>query len=188
MTDTCSDIESVRRLVKKAGWRRIGIDGVDGAGKSRLAAALSKAFEYPALDVDDYLHRNQGGYVDFIDYPALKTAVSTMPAFILSGACLREILSNLGASLDGNIYIKRMHGGLWADEDVCVFPDGVDAAIDNLVMSAAMSSRHFDDAENAVAHGDDALPHLANEIMRYHDSYRPYETADLIFERHGDTG
>ena len=113
MIETCADIESVRRFVKAARWRRIGIDGVDAVGRTHLARVLSRAMGCPALDVDDYLHQNQGGYVEFIDYPALNAAMASIPAFTLSGACLREVLSNLGAELDGTIYIKRMRDGLW---------------------------------------------------------------------------
>ncbi len=84
MNEVCGDGESVRRHVQAAGWRRIGIDGVDGESNAHLARALARTLHCPVLDVDDYLHRNQGGYVDFIDYPALAGALSSIPAFILS--------------------------------------------------------------------------------------------------------
>lgn len=184
MADACGDIESIWRIVKAAGWRRIGVDGVDGAGKSYLADKLSQELACPTLDVDDYLHQNQGGYVDFIDYPALKAAVSSMPAFILYGACLREVLENLGVTLDANIYIKRMRDGLWADEDECVFPEGVDAAIEALAGHLAMISGNFDEpSEHAGRESDGAAPHLAHEVMHYHEKYQPHESADLVFER-----
>jgi hypothetical protein len=184
MTDTCADFESLRRFVQTAGWRRIGIDGIHGAGKSYLAEQLSLALAYPVLDLDDYLYRNQGGYVDFIDYPALSGALASMPAFILCGACLQEVLANLAATLDGNIYIKRMRNGLWMDEDECVFPDGVDAAIENLARSSAVLSDLFDETPDQLGQVmEDSLPLLSGEIMRYHDTYAPHETADLVFER-----
>jgi hypothetical protein len=184
MTDICSDIESIGRVVRAAGWRRIGIDGVDGAGKSYLAEWLCQELECPNLDVDDYLHKNQGGYIDFIDYPALAAALASMPAFVLSGACLREVLANLGTSLDGNIYIKRVRDGLWLDEDACVFPDGVDAAIETLGRHNAMMSQYFDEPhELALSMGNDDEPRFVEEVMRYHDAYSPQEEADLVFER-----
>jgi hypothetical protein len=184
---TCGDTESVRRHVKATGWRRIGIDGVDAVGRAHLARVLSRTLGCPALDVDDYLHRNQGGYIEFIDYPALNAAMSSMPAFILSGACLREVLANLGASLDGNIYIKRIRDGLWADEEGCVFPDGVDAAVEMFAANRALNSRYIDEMpEQAAAEDEEVSPHLVDEVMRYHDTWLPHETADLVFERDDD--
>lgn len=184
MTDTCSDTDSIRRLVTAAGWRRIGIDGVDAVGIAEVAGELSEALECPILDVDDYLHQNHGGYVDFIDYPALKAAVSSMPAFVLCGVCLAEVLENLGTALDGNIYIKRMHEGIWADEEDCVFPDGIDAAIDTLSGNLALISRHLDEpAEHPGRVSDDSSSDFVLEIMHYHDRWQPQESADVVFER-----
>jgi hypothetical protein len=183
MTDTCGDIDSAQRLARKAGWRRIGIDGVESIDKAPLAEALSSELSIPMLDVGDYLHRNQGGYVDFVDYPALKAAVSNMPEFVLCGVCLREVLENLGVTLDGNIYVKRMSQGFWMDEETCVFPEGVDAAIESLANHRAMVSRHYDEQpEFAADFGDEDEPHLANEVMRYHDIHVPHEHADLVLE------
>jgi hypothetical protein len=189
MSDTCADIGSVRRFVQQAGWRRIGIDGIDGAGKTYLAEQLAEALGCPVLDVEDYAYKNQGGYVDFIDYPALSGAMSSMPSFILCGACLLEVLANIGATVDGHIYIKRMRNGLWVDEDECVFPDGVDAAIENLARDSATLSDLFDERADQLGQVvEDSLPRLSTEIMRYHDMCAPHEVADLIFERSDEPG
>jgi hypothetical protein len=188
MPDTSADMESVRRVVLAAGWRRVGIDGIDAVGKSQLAERLSRSLQCPILDVDDYLYKNQGGYVDFIDYPALSHALSTVPAFILCGVCLREVLANLGAKLDAHIYVKRMSHGQWKDEYECVFPDGVDAAIENLAWDAAVVSNLFDERSDRRGHEIEEAPRLSDEIMRYHDKWQPQEVADLLFERADDAG
>jgi hypothetical protein len=184
MPDTYINIESIERLVLTAGWQRVGIDGVDGSGKSYLADKLSQALAFPALALDDYLHKNQGGYADFIDYPALSAALSSMPAFILSGVCLREVLSNMALDLDGHIYVKRMHGDLWVDEDDCVFPEGVEVAIENLASNTAMISRNLDEpSEQFGVDRDEAGLQLTFEVMHYHDAFCPQDTADLVYER-----
>ena len=183
MPDVCADFESLRRVVKAAGWRRVGIDGVDGVGKSYLAAELSEALGYPTLDVDDYVFKNQGGFVPFVDYPALSAALKSMPEVILSGACLREVLANAGSTLDGHIYIKRMRNGLWADEDKCVFPEGVDAAVNAIAQYSEMVSRSLDDRSDLPNPVDESQPDLPEEIMRYHEQYEPHEMADLVYER-----
>lgn len=179
-----SDIESVWRIVKAAGWRRIGIDGVEGAGKSDLAVFLSGELGHPVLNLDDYLFQNQGGFVDFIDYPALSAAISSMPSLILSGVCLREVLERMQIDVDGHIYVKRMRNGLWADEDACVFPDGIDAAIETMANNISMYSQSLDEPGTSANDGEgESSPYLATEVMKYHDSYSPQEIADLVFER-----
>ncbi len=184
MPDTFINIESIERFAQSSGWQRIGIDGVEGAGKSHLAEKLSQALDCPALELGDYLHQNQGGYIDFIDYPALSAALSSMPAFILSGVCMREVLSNLSLELDANIYIKRMRDDFWMDEEACEFPEGVEAAIENLANNAELISRHLDEPlEHAGVVSDDADLHLTFEVMRYHEAFSPHETADLVYER-----
>jgi hypothetical protein len=182
--DTVSDIESAERLVKATGWNHIGIEGVEGAGKSHLAEKLCEALECPQLALEDYLHQNQGGYVDFIDYPALAAAIASLPRFVLTGLCLREVLDNIDAELDGYVYIKRMDNGIWVDEDQCVFPDGIDTAIDLLARSRAMVSDYFDeprDLSGPVIDGEQ--PEFLQEVMRYHEAYVPQDEADLVFER-----
>ena len=184
MPDTCADIDSVLRVVQAAGWHRIGIDGVDAAGNASLAKELSESLSVPVLELEDYLFKNQGGFVAFIDYQALSAALSSIPEFILSGVCLREVLANSGATLDGHIYVKRMRDGLWADEDECVFPDGVEAAIEDRAMNSEMVSRNFDERSDYPSpDAEDSPPHLSEEIMRYHDAYQPHEMADLVYER-----
>jgi len=189
MPDTCFNVESIERVALSAGWRRVGIDGVDASGKTYLAEKLSLALACPVLDLDDYLHQNQGGYVDFIDYPALSAAVTSMPSFILRGVCLREVLAHLALDLDGQIYIKRMRDDLWFDEDACEFPEGIEAAIENLANATAMVSRHFDEpSQQPGVARDDAEQNLTFEIMHYHEAFRPHESADLIYERSDDAG
>lgn len=184
MPDVCVNFEGVSRAVQAAGWLRIGIDGVDGVGKSYLAEQLSAVLAVPVLDLDDYVFKNQGGFVAFIDYVALSSALSAIPACIVSGVCLREVLANAGARLSGHIYIKRMRHDVWADEGECVFPDGVDVAIENLARYSAMISRSFDEPlERPATEASESMPNLSEEIMRYHESYRPHEVADLVFER-----
>jgi hypothetical protein len=184
MTDICSDIDSLRRLVKSAGWQRIGIDGVDGAGKTHLATYLSEELGMPMLSVDDYLYQNQGGYIDFVDYPALGAACTAMPAYILYGVCLREVLERMQIELDANIYIKRMQQDFWVDEERCVFPDGVEEAISAAAEQFDYFSRMLDEPnERVVDLGEENPSHVPAEVMRYHDAYAPQDSADVVFEQ-----
>ncbi len=112
---------------------------------------LSEELGYRVLDVDNYLHKNQGGYIDFIDYPALRLAVSSLPSFILCGVCLGEVLENLDTTLGWNrVHQADARWNVGGRERVCDFPDGVDAAIEMLTENLAMISRDLDEPGRAV--------------------------------------
>jgi hypothetical protein len=184
MTTICDSVDAVARAVSSAGWARIGIDGVDGSGKSSLAASLALQLGSVALDLDDFLNKNQGGFVEFLDYEALRAAMSETPMLVISGVCLRAALYRMDCSLDAHIYVKRTRHELWADEPECVFPDGLPAAIAEHRRNAALLAR-FESGEpvGAGAQVAEVQHSLTEEIMRYHDDYRPHEVADLVFER-----
>lgn len=108
--------------------RRIGIDGMHGVGKSTISGQLGTVLNLTYVEIDVFLERNKGGFVDFIDYDALKVAIPKND-FIVEGVCLRQVTERLGLDVDLVVYVKRMHLGLWADEDDCVFPNGVDVRL-----------------------------------------------------------
>src|ERR1051325_4286141 len=99
---------------KSAG--RIGIDGNNGSGKSTLARSLADALACRLFSLDDYLDRNKGGFLAFIDYQRLRADVDEHKEYVIEGVCLLEVLQRAGLSIDALVYVKRRHLGLWADE------------------------------------------------------------------------
>lgn len=178
MPTTCAEVTELLTSIRAAGWRRVGIDGVDGVGKTHLATTLSGLLGWAMIDIDDYLHKNQGSYVAFVDTNRLGAALNSHSSFILSGVCLRAVAARLGISIDGHIYVKRMRHGLWADEGECVFPDGLEVALQKHLSDLEIVSRYLGSPDSA---GDQ--PRLTQEIMGYHDVHRPHELANVIYER-----
>ncbi len=81
------------------------IDGYHGAGKSTIAYDLATYLDIPSLHLDDYLLPGKGGFLEFIRYPELSTALQPRP-IILEGVCLLAVVKRLGITPDVHIYIQ----------------------------------------------------------------------------------
>jgi len=104
--------ELVNKLEKRIlPWRKltIGIDGVDGVGKSPLARFLSWQLSMPYVETDMFL--KEGDTFPSLRYNELKNIIDFRHIrnrpIIIEGLYLLEILENLNISLDILIYVKN---------------------------------------------------------------------------------
>ena len=106
-----------RALIRKAlGYpdRRlpllIGIDGLDGAGKTSLAAWLSWQLEMPAVHLDLYIARDseplQYRLVDLAE--ALNARTLRQQPVIVEGILLLQVLGALNCSIDFLVFVQRV--------------------------------------------------------------------------------
>jgi thymidylate kinase len=73
--------------------RYIAVDGVDGSGKSTLARSLSEALKIVHINLDDYLKKNRGGFVDYLDYSSInKRILGTNSKVIIEGVFILAVL------------------------------------------------------------------------------------------------
>jgi len=105
--------------LRESSYRWIGVDGVDGCGKTTLAKALAKQLGVPLISLDDYLDTNHGGYLAHLRYQELKKAFDAKSRCIIEGVCLLQPLEIADVELDAVVYVKRMQHGIWADEREC---------------------------------------------------------------------
>jgi hypothetical protein len=101
-------IASVTQLMQALPQRPeglIAIDGFPGSGKSTLARDLSAQLAVGVVHLDDYLIRNKGGFVEFLQYPKLKKVLHRRP-LIVEGVCLLEVLKRLDIRVDILIYVE----------------------------------------------------------------------------------
>ena len=91
--NTHSDLDSLVHEIEYS--KHIGIDGLDGIGKTTLAKNLHEITKHPTFHLDEYLERNQDGYVEHIKEKELLADISRSPTYIIEGVCLLEIISKL---------------------------------------------------------------------------------------------
>jgi hypothetical protein len=173
MTET-ADPGAVVDALRAMDARRIGIDGSNGSGKSTLARYVAEQLRHRLFSLDDYLERNRGGFLEFIDYPRLQAEVSTESVYVIEGVCLLTALERAELATDALVYVKRRHLGLWADEDELEVSEPLEEFLANERKLTAMVSR---EPEEAAELG------LAEEVIRYHYLTRPHHKADVVYFR-----
>jgi cytidylate kinase len=181
-----SDISEIMMRMKTANPRIIGIDGVDGSGKSTLPELLSQEMDYIHLNVDDYLEKNRGHFVKYIKYDAIQSQIDqAKKPVIIEGVCLLAVFQRLQRNPDMFIYVKRVsNGGRWRDKDDCEVTENIDNFMDQkkenfqkfVMAEASIEGRDF----NAK---DYEFPSLDEEIIRYHYEFKPHKKADIIYKR-----
>ncbi len=171
MTLSCPTVHSLLAPIFHVDPTLIGIDGLDGCGKSTLASELAGHTHFDVVCLDNFLDRNKGTYVKHIDIDGVRDAVRGRKV-IVEGVCLLQVLSNAGLKPDLSVYVQRIRNGLWADEDWLGLNQDVDEYLEKLRVAA-----------EAISEEDEAVPKedLSTEVIRYHHEYHPHENADLTF-------
>lgn len=143
----------------------IGIDGIDGVGKTPLARGLQKAIGGTVISLDDFIEKNQGGYVRFLKLSELGHALagSERPV-IVEGVCLLAVLEQMPVQLALLIYVKRIGDhGVWYDKTKYDPEEPVEEIL----------AKYY--------HG--GITQFREEIIRYHAEYRPSQRATIIHLR-----
>jgi len=164
--------DAVVEVLRVANAKRIGIDGVGGCGKTTLARAVAARLERRLFSLDDYLERDKGRFLEFIDYQRLRTEVSAEEAYVIEGVCLLHALQRAGLTIDTLVYVKRRHLGLWADEHELDLNEPLEDFLEKERKLTAMVA-----GEAVTDLG------LAEEVIRYHDAARPHNNAHIVYFR-----
>ena len=172
-----SNVKDLANFVRQAGHGRVGVDGTNGAGKTTLAKELSSNLGYPLLSLDNFLEKNQGGFVEHLKYSELSAEIGNFKSFVVEGVCLLEVLSRLKREVDFLVYIKRQQHGLWTDERECEIEGDVEEFIEKEREIVKRLSRLEGSSEETGTFG------LGEEIIRYHASHRPQHKANAILWR-----
>ena len=166
----CTSSQEVIETIRARGAVRIGIDGIDGSGKSTLAREISTALGIPCVSLDNFLEKGKEGYVEYIDYPKLKDTLDSLGGYVVEGVCLRQVLQRIPLTPEATVYIKRMKRDYWLNEDTLDISEPVDAVL----------AREIQQANGFTSSLVTNLP-LTEEIIRYHDEFRPHNHADVTY-------
>jgi hypothetical protein len=153
--------------------KRVGIDGTHGSGKTTLAKAVAAELHFPLFSLDDYLDRQQGGFLEFLDYRRLSRDLAAADRFVLEGVCLLDAVKRADVELDCLVYVKRLRHGLWADERELEIEEPLEEFLEKERLTAMICG----DDEPVTDLG------LDEEVIRYHYVQRPHKRADITFAR-----
>ncbi|WP_460410359.1 MULTISPECIES: hypothetical protein [unclassified Pseudomonas] len=148
----------------------IGIDGIDGSGKSTLGSAVSEALGLPCISLDSFLEKDPEGYVESMDYTKLKAALEGLKGYVVEGVCLTKVLQRIQLTPEASIYIKRVRYGFWLDETQLDIHEPVEVAL----------ARERESASRFSSSPVDNLG-LAEEVIRYHAEFCPHDSADITY-------
>jgi hypothetical protein len=97
----------------------VGIDGIDGVGKSTLAKVLGRLLGATVLSLDNHLTEDQGSYIPYLRYDEIAQLAQTNHQVIVEGICLRAALGRLG--LDQNAFCRNSSLGSYTSQRMQAF-------------------------------------------------------------------
>jgi len=164
--------------LQKNSYRIIGIDGVDGAGKSTLAKTLGKELNLSVISLDTSLIEDQKSYVANIKYDELSEKIKKIDGpFIIEGVCLLDVLEKLSIKSIYLIYVKVLNErSEWIDEEEFNSMLVVEEVIKAIEYNVKIVAKHLYGEEKG-------LTPFRKEVIRYHHRKKPFIIADSIFER-----
>lgn len=175
---------ALRRVLPRGRRVLIGVDGVDGSGKTPLAFGLAERIPAKVVSLDRFLNRNRGSYVQHLRRQQLRrTIVSYQGPVIVEGVCLRSVLRRLRLRAFRYIYVKAVsQNGLWSHARECELQEPVEAFLekereDLRVMADFLASGNAGNSEPAD------LCAFREEVIRYHASALPSRRAHFVFLR-----
>ena len=108
-----------------------------------------------------------GGYVRYIEYDKLLNRIENSKPAVVEGICVKQILNKIKMVPDVTVYIRTIDRYGFCDGQLKYFP--ADKSADEIIQERKNKRFSVDFEE---------------DIIRYHEIYKPHENADYIFERH----
>jgi hypothetical protein len=171
----------IKALMSERPTRFIGIDGMDGTGKTHLAGKLAELLGATVISLDGYVDKKQGAYIPYIRCQDVKAAIEANSApVIVEGVCLRAVAERCGFTINVHIYVRRVSkdSGLWHDDEICLAETPVDELKQRerelrRAGAALSGSENLEEAEKKTG--------LHDELIDYHACWKPVQSADVVF-------
>ncbi|MDH5821798.1 hypothetical protein QFW77_02145 [Luteimonas sp. RD2P54] len=149
----------------------VGIDGLTASGKSWAAHQLCSKLGWPIIGCDSFVRNGKLFYPQILDLAALKSALEhAQRPVLVEGVMLRLVLQAIGFSATHNVYVRRCN---------------IDGSLCSPEFFESFSAADMMAAENELCRLigiKDNEPILARELISYHEAFRPYESADIVFD------
>ena len=175
---------ALRRILPRGRRVVIGVDGMDGSGKTPLAIGLAERIPAKVVSLDHFLNRNRGTYVRHLRLEQLRKVIfSHQGVIIVEGVCLRSVLRRLRCRAFGHVYVKALtQYDLWSHEQECELQEPVEVFIEK----EREELRVLDDFLSSGNEGKSDPAELCaykEEVIRYHTSELPQRRANFVFLR-----
>lgn len=174
-----SDINVAIEKLNVSHPKLIGIDGIDGIGKTTMATKLASELQYQVISIDDYLNKNQGSYYKHIDFAKLKEDILTRNQVIVEGILLTRILNKIDVKCDFYIYATN---NFWVYE----WSEEFDGIYSLMPLEDIVS--HAEELTNKIVKATESHPKIykmseyVKDIYTYSYKYRPWSNADMVFQ------
>jgi hypothetical protein len=184
-----SSIEELIREIKIREPRQermlIGIDGMDGVGKTTLAKQLKGALGATLVSLDEYLDRKKGAFARHIRCDDVNAILAARRQWaIVEGVCLREVAARCDFACDVHLYVRRISQstGIWHDDDIALTLQSVEGLKkrDRELRQLAVMMDESEESQSDTRFADDTG--LRGELIDYHAKWDPVRSADLIFD------
>jgi hypothetical protein len=158
------DIDHLLRLIRPFDRGVVSIDGCAGCGKTTLMRELAGHLNCSTVDLDDFLERKQGHFIQALRLNELQDALQKAETglVLVAGVCVLEALAHSGREAALTIYVQRISkAGKPGDDWILNAEDeGSDEPIE-----------------------PDSPGALDRELRSYHARFRPRRRADVLYHR-----
>ena len=171
-------LAQIKDLMPKGGRVCIGVDGLDGIGKSTLARAMAKRLGGSVISLDDHLNKKQDRYVQHIRYKEVSAAImASVSPTLIEGVCLLAVAERCDFDVDVLVYVRRLsrNSGIWHDQEWCL------AERPAVELKRKEQELRSIFAEETGYIADEDLG-LRGELIDYHAQWKPVQRADLVFD------
>ncbi|CAG9243897.1 hypothetical protein [Paraburkholderia caribensis] len=159
-----ADVESLEHRVREVTRGLITFDGCMLAGKTQLMREIARRIGTQGLDLDDFVERQRGVFVEALRLQeltaAIEQALAKFGVMLVSGVCMLEVLERIGCESSLTVYVQA---------------NNQDGTPDDIDLIGAEFGRRPDLV--------DFFGELENECFSYHARYRPRNGADVLFIR-----
>lgn len=159
-----ADVEALAHRVHEIRHGLVTFDGCMLAGKTELMREIARRLGVQGLDLDDFVERQQGVFVEALRLQKLAAAIEQASensgVVLLSGICMLEVLERMGCESNLTVYIQA---------------NNQDGKPDDIDLIGAETGRCPDLIE--------FFGELEDECFSYHARYRPRNGADVLFIR-----
>lgn len=176
--DIVNDVESIVQTIKEKNPKIVGIDGIDGAGKTEFSEKL-KRLSFIVISLDDYLDKNAKGYFNFINFDNLSKDLKNYQKdkIVIEGVLLQKVLAKLELKCDFILYLTD---SIWIYDWLEEYSGKYFGKTLEQIISDAESNVNKVGRATSTNFKEYKMTGLRKEIYQYTFQFKPWEKADLV--------